>query len=99
MRMNLLLALVAVVSLLIAPSSLLASTAGPDGSAVVKAAPSKVCHPKKPITCRAAELSAVAEGTSVSVPVLDEATTAAPAINAAICVGSRPWLCRTQTLG
>lgn len=83
MRINRLFALVAVVSLLVVPSSLLASTTTSDASTAIKATPSRVCNPKKPTTCRTAELTTVMETAAI--------------INSAVCVGPR-WHCRTQTL-
>jgi hypothetical protein len=61
------------------------------------ATPSKVCHPKKPITCHAAvivpEISALPESA--------EAVTPAPSVTpqqARVCIGGRSWLCKGQSL-
>lgn len=48
-------------------------------------APSKLCHPKKPVTCRANDLAVAAP--AVTVPVEQQA---------ALCFGPK-WLCRTGT--
>lgn len=48
-------------------------------------APSKLCHPKKPVTCRANDLAVVAPAVAPSAEQ-----------RAALCFGPR-WLCRTGT--
>ena len=54
-------------------------------SDVRSSAPSKVCHPKKPVTCRANDLAA--SSAAITAP-------AAESQQAAVCFGPR-WLCRT----
>jgi hypothetical protein len=83
MRSFRLLALVFVVALLVAAPSAFASTT-PESvidADSISQAPSKVCHPKKPVTCRAVELvnaepslnaepaSIETEATSVAIPL------------------------------
>ena len=53
-------------------------------SDVRSSAPSKVCHPKKPVTCRANDLAA--SSAAITAP-------AAESQQAAVCFGPR-WLCR-----
>lgn len=48
-------------------------------------APSKLCHPKKPVTCRANDLAEAVP--SVVAPVEQQA---------ALCIGPK-WICRTGT--
>ena len=52
-------------------------------SDVRASAPSKVCHPKKPVTCRANDLAASA---AITAPAVESQ-------QAAVCFGPR-WLCR-----
>ncbi|HUP50705.1 MAG TPA: hypothetical protein VNA04_18165 [Thermoanaerobaculia bacterium] len=80
-------ALVAV-ALVVQLPTLLVATSSPDpGQEAVELAttPSKLCHPKKPITCRAGELAAAALLTEAQ-PVSKQA---------GLCIGPR-WLCSAE---
>lgn len=114
MRSFRLLALVFVVALLVAAPSAFASTT-PDAvidAESISQAPSKVCHPKKPVTCRAIELldaepaSIETQATAVAVPLsfqgnsnfLQEATRSRVQFQTAmVCMPPR-FYCRTNTL-
>ena len=58
--------------------------AAPEISDVRASAPSKVCHPKKPVTCRANDLAT--SSASITAPAVESQ-------QAAVCFGPR-WLCR-----
>ena len=94
MKFNRLFALVVVVCLAVAPTMIAApATVSSELSFDVKATPSKVCHPKKPVTCRAADLSTV---TDVTLPALEAAATLTASAEEVgmICMGSR-FFCRS----
>jgi hypothetical protein len=114
MRSFRLLALVFVVSLLVAAPSF-AGTTTPESiidADAITSAPSKVCHPKKPVTCRAVELlnvepaSIETDATSTVVPMsfqgdsnfLQEATRSRFQFNGAMLCLPPKWACRTNTL-
>ena len=114
MRSFRLLALVFVVALLVAAPSAFASTT-PESvidADSISQAPSKVCHPKKPVTCRAVEMvnaepaSIETEATSVAIPLsfqgnsnfLQEATRSRVQFQTAMICMPPKWYCRTNTL-
>ena len=82
---NLLRLLIAVVVLVQAPAILATTVSEVD----LKAAPSKVCHPKKPVTCQAtATIDDIAQTLQAEPqPEMKQAM---------VCV--RSWLCRTDAL-
>ena len=90
------LALVFAVALLVASPAVFASTSSADvtvSADVLSSAPSKVCHPKKPVTCRAADLgAAIAE---VAVPAAKDSRLESQ--EAMVCFGPR-WACRANTV-
>ena len=111
MRSFRLLALVFVVSLLVAAPSF-ASTTTPESiidTDTITAGPSKVCHPKKPVTCRAVDLLATepasteTDSSSVVVPLSFEGgkfleeVTGSYATWERICMPPK-WACRTNSL-
>lgn len=75
------------------PMQLEATIGTPDAglrAADLSAAPSKVCHPKKPTACRA-EVLASLPAQAVEMPTAPEVK------QAMVCVGPR-WICRTPDL-
>ena len=95
MRTFRVLALVVVAALFVAAPGAFASVSSSDDTVsaeVISSSPSKVCHPKKPVTCRATDLA---------VAIADVAPSAKDARlqsqEAMVCVGPR-WACRANTL-
>lgn len=100
MRTFRVLALVIAVALLVASPSVFASTAA-SRTDELSTASSKVCHPKNPVTCRAADLSSLAVTGDASSPAESESVATDSRFEskqAMACHGGIRWACKAPTL-